>query len=198
MPYMASLMFASVKANQKYAFRGIYDLCEFGFPFAIILAFATSGLERMYNNMRGGFETLPNFDQKIYYVAIFLSPILLLLIIILIMHAIMHSHGLDIIISLTLASSILTVAYHPKDQMALISSILTLLALFVRLTIVSDMVCHSTPLQHRGKRMAATSGRNHRDLDELDVDDQDRPRMTRKERVTHTIEDEDEDETARV
>jgi hypothetical protein len=139
--FLAVLILLGLKSNKKYTFSTLYELCEFGFPFAFILSLCTLCAHHL--NYDGNMSFMQYTNTHLLVTAGF-SPIPFLIVIVFVIEAVMTTHIIDVLLSFAIAVGIFDVSQTPDNQTNLISLILSLFALTVRLTLLASTAKTST------------------------------------------------------
>lgn len=135
LPYTLFIFMLGVKGNKKYMIGNMYDLCEFGFPFAIILSVCTCGTFKMFNcDTNWGIEFEPSM------LSLTVTPIALLVIFISVIEALQNAHILDTLISYILAAGLFDLIRDSTNKFAFISLSLGLIAMVVRLSLFLPII----------------------------------------------------------
>lgn len=132
LPFCTIVIFLNIKIDNKYTFGDFYELCEFGFPFAYIMAVTTTLMWKLYNCTK---DVYGLFLSAHLPVTLCVTPFPMLVIIVLCMEAVLKNHVLDVFISLCMASSILDLAKDSQNQLAVVSIILTWIGLIIRMSL---------------------------------------------------------------
>lgn len=144
LPLMISFMFVHVKIDTRYSFEGIFELCEFGFPFYFIMCVFTASLFKLYQC---------NLDFSLFLyethlpVTLVFSPFPLLLTFLMIMEALMKNHMVDVMISFAFSYTLMELVHNGQNQIALISMVLSLVAFFIRLSLFARQKPEEVPVK---------------------------------------------------
>lgn len=144
LPFLASFLYVHVKVDTRYSFEGLFELCKFGFPFYFILCVFTVITSKMF---QCDMDFTVYLFEKHLPVTILLSPAAVLLANLLIVEALIKNHMVDVMISLSFSFTLIELIHNGQNQIALVSMILTLLALFVRLTLFAKKPVHKTHVE---------------------------------------------------
>jgi hypothetical protein len=132
LPLISIIILVTIKVENRYTFGDFYELCEFGFPFASIMAMSTAMTWQLYNCNT---PISPVMLSTHVPVTVCIAPFPMLAIVVLCMECVLKSHILDMFISLCMASAILDLAENPQDKNATISIVLTWIGLVIRMSL---------------------------------------------------------------
>jgi hypothetical protein len=147
-PFTLTAFLVMLRGSQKYSLGGIYELCEFGIPFACIVS--TLVFSCMYNLQGPDERELWTYMTRNMFLTMALSPVPLFGIILLVMQAVLKRHTVDVLISLAMAWGIVNLIedhmYSPTKpyEHDVGTIILAVVALFIRLTLDTTLIIQPT------------------------------------------------------
>lgn len=130
-PFIGILFLNLLQDNKKITYTGAYELSEFGIPFASIIAFTfVIGNDSMLKSPTSIYNL---FDTEQMMTAVFLGPLPLLSIILCMIDAILRRHNIDVFVSFTISTGILTLIANCHSVIGKIYLGCGLLAFILRL-----------------------------------------------------------------
>lgn len=101
LPFVNTVLMMTIGSSRKYSLGGVYELSEFGMPFACILSMLLFSC--MYNLQGPDEQELWTFMSRKMFLTLLVSPISLFGIILLVVHAVVRKHCVDVLISMCVA-----------------------------------------------------------------------------------------------
>lgn len=129
-PFIGILFLNLLQDNKKITYTGAYELSEFGIPFASIIAFTfVIGNDSVLKSPTSIYNL---FETEQMMTAVFLGPLPLISIILCMIDAILRRHNIDVFVSFTISTGILTLIANKHSIIGKIYLGCGLLALILR------------------------------------------------------------------
>jgi hypothetical protein len=130
-PFIGILFLNLLQDNKKITYTGAYELSEFGIPFASIIAFTfVIGNDSVLKSPTSIYNL---FETEQMMTAVFLGPLPLISIILCMIDAILRRHNIDVFVSFTISTGILTLIANKHSIIGKIYLGCGLLAFILRL-----------------------------------------------------------------
>ena len=101
-PLMVGLAVFDIKRNKRYTVGDVYEICEFGVPFACICAVGDIVLYTIYTSAP---VAMWKVDFGNLFLVLTIAPVILFIVIILFMQSLMHEYLIDTLLAISLAST---------------------------------------------------------------------------------------------
>lgn len=148
LPFIVCLFLIIVKEQRRYTLGNVYELCEFGLPFACILAvmflMVSDGqnIQIITQNLTASNSTDYEGLAMTYKSAIgvtLLSPLILTPVMLIFMASIMQRNAMDPLLALLLVSTLTYMDAHMDNSLAVGAFVTAMLTVFMRIISVDDL-----------------------------------------------------------